>query len=60
MLQGLIPDLGEKSCPETHLIPLALDASNKIIDLSYLVMIMILDGTCIRDYIHVVDIAKPM
>ena len=41
---GADPDgrLGECHNPETHLIPLVLQA----------------DGTCIRDYIHIADIAK--
>ena len=52
-------DLGENHCPETHLIPLAFDAAEK--KLPYLRIYgdnyPTPDGTCIRDFIHVVDIA---
>jgi len=54
------PDLGEQHDPETHLIPLvlqvALDRRKNITifgddyDTS--------DGTCVRDYIHVLDLAQ--
>ena len=53
-------DLGEKHEPETHLIPLAFDALTKekykfkLFGDNYKTH----DGTCIRDYIHVVDIAN--
>ena len=52
-------DLGEDHNPETHLIPLTLDAiagrraSLKIFGTDYPTP----DGTCIRDYIHVSDLA---
>ena len=52
-------ELGEWHEPETHLIPLILDAacgrreSIKIFGTDYDTH----DGTCIRDYIHVVDLA---
>jgi len=52
-------DLGEWHDPETHLIPLALDASMgrrpclRIFGTDYRTP----DGTCIRDYIHVSDLA---
>jgi UDP-glucose 4-epimerase len=52
-------DLGENHNPETHLIPLALDAitgripSLQIFGDDYPTP----DGTCIRDYIHVNDLA---
>ncbi|MFM7236226.1 MAG: UDP-glucose 4-epimerase GalE [Cyanobium sp.] len=52
-------DLGENHNPETHLIPLALDASTgripclQIFGDDYPTP----DGTCIRDYIHVNDLA---
>jgi UDP-glucose 4-epimerase len=52
-------DLGEDHNPETHLIPLILDALSgrspylQIFGDDYPTA----DGTCIRDYIHVVDLA---
>lgn len=56
---GASPDLGEDHNPETHLIPLALDAAAgrrselTIFGDDYPTM----DGTCVRDYIHVEDLA---
>jgi UDP-glucose 4-epimerase len=56
---GALPDRGEEHEPESHLIPLVLDAA-----LGLRPSISIFgddydtpDGTCIRDYIHVVDLA---
>ena len=53
-------DLGENHHPETHLIPLAFDAAIKKIP--YLKIYgddyPTSDGTCIRDFVHVVDIAE--
>jgi UDP-glucose 4-epimerase len=52
--------IGEDHNPETHLIPLALDvAANKrevinVFGTDYETP----DGTCIRDYIHVTDLAR--
>jgi UDP-arabinose 4-epimerase len=52
-------ELGENHDPETHLIPLAIDAALgrgpklKIFGTDYATP----DGTCIRDYIHVTDLA---
>jgi len=52
-------DIGERHNPETHLIPLILDAAIgkrddiKIFGTDYSTP----DGTCIRDYIHVTDLA---
>ena len=52
--------MGEKRSSETHIIPLLFDASNnkgaifKIFGDDYPTP----DGTCIRDYVHVVDIAE--
>ncbi|MEM8840793.1 MAG: UDP-glucose 4-epimerase GalE [Pseudomonadota bacterium] len=52
-------DIGEHHVPETHLIPLALDAISgrrdrlTIFGTDYDTP----DGTCIRDYIHVTDLA---
>jgi UDP-glucose 4-epimerase len=58
---GADPDaeIGESHNPETHLIPLVLDAAQgksediKIFGTDYDTP----DGTCIRDYIHVTDLA---
>ena len=52
-------DIGEEHDPETHLIPLVLDAASgrrqtvTIFGDNYDTP----DGTCVRDYIHVTDIA---
>jgi len=52
-------EIGELHDPETHLIPLILDAASgkrqsiKIFGTDYNTP----DGTCIRDYIHVTDLA---
>lgn len=59
---GADPDgtLGERHAPETHLIPLALAAASgwggplHVFGTDYPTP----DGTCIRDYIHVVDLAR--
>jgi len=59
---GADPDgeIGERHDPETHLIPLALDAVSgngrplTIFGEDYPTE----DGTCIRDYIHVADLAE--
>jgi UDP-arabinose 4-epimerase len=59
---GADPDgaLGERHDPETHLIPLALRAAAgtgpalQIMGTDYPTP----DGTCIRDYIHVADLAR--
>ncbi len=53
-------DIGEKHDPETHLIPLILDVAAgrsdeiKVFGCDYETE----DGSCIRDYIHVTDLAK--
>ena len=52
-------NLGEAHLPETHLIPLALEAAHqnsifKIYGDNY----QTTDGTCIRDFIHVMDLAE--
>ncbi len=53
-------DIGEDHTPETHLIPLAVEAalgkreSLTIMGNDYPTR----DGTCIRDYIHVTDLAE--
>jgi UDP-glucose 4-epimerase len=59
---GADPDgsLGERHQPETHLIPLVLQAAAgrreaiHVFGTDYLTP----DGTCIRDYIHVEDLAR--
>ncbi len=58
---GASPDseLGEIHNPETHLIPLAIEAAmdkNKILRV-YGSDYNTLDGTCVRDYVHVCDLA---
>jgi UDP-glucose 4-epimerase len=57
---GALPDgsLGEDHKPETHIIPIALSAAVKnepfrVFGHDYKTP----DGTCIRDYIHVLDLA---
>ncbi len=52
-------DIGERHSPETHLIPLVLRAA---IDPGYAITVFgrdydTPDGTCVRDYIHVNDLA---
>lgn len=53
-------EIGEDHDPETHLIPLVLDAASgkrpdiKVFGTDYPTR----DGSCIRDYIHVEDLAK--
>ncbi len=59
---GADPDaeIGEVHSPETHLIPLILDvALGKLPKLTVFGnMYPTADGTCIRDYIHVTDLAR--
>lgn len=57
---GASPSRGEHHCPETHLIPLVLQVA-----LGQREHITVFgddydtpDGTCIRDYIHVLDLAE--
>ncbi|MEZ4651933.1 MAG: UDP-glucose 4-epimerase GalE [Candidatus Eisenbacteria bacterium] len=56
---GATPTVGEDHSPETHLIPLALDAAFgrrdplRVFGLDYPTP----DGTCVRDYIHIEDLA---
>jgi UDP-glucose 4-epimerase len=53
-------DIGECHNPETHIIPLALEAAldpSKEINI-YGTDYPTSDGTCVRDYVHVVDIAQ--
>lgn len=53
-------ELGEDHNPETHLIPLVLQAAlNDDVDLTvYGNDYPTADGTCVRDYIHVSDLAQ--
>jgi UDP-glucose-4-epimerase len=52
-------EIGESHSPETHIIPLVLDAASgkrdriKVFGADYATR----DGSCIRDYIHVADLA---
>ena len=57
---GCSVNLGEDHCPETHLIPLLLDvAAGKREHISvYGTDYPTPDGTCIRDYVHVEDLAS--
>ncbi len=51
---------GERHCPETHLIPIALSVvtgERPQLDV-YGTDYPTPDGTCIRDYVHVVDLAE--
>lgn len=53
-------ELGEKHNPETHLIPLALKATDPSSNFQLTVFgndYATPDGTCVRDYIHVEDLA---
>jgi UDP-glucose 4-epimerase len=59
---GAMPDgsRGESHTPETHLLPLALDAAFgrrpplSLFGTDYETR----DGTCVRDYVHVLDLAQ--
>jgi UDP-glucose 4-epimerase len=56
---GATPIRGERHLPETHLIPLVLDAAadNRSVAMfgdDYPTP----DGTCVRDYVHVSDLAR--
>jgi UDP-glucose 4-epimerase len=57
---GCSAELGEDHFPETHLIPLVLEvaqgrrAAIKVFGTDYPTP----DGTCVRDYIHVLDLAS--
>ncbi|MBM4371924.1 MAG: UDP-glucose 4-epimerase GalE [Deltaproteobacteria bacterium] len=56
---GAVRDHGEDHAPETHLIPLAIDAALgrrpplRVFGDDYPTR----DGTCVRDYVHVADLA---
>lgn len=53
-------EIGESHTPETHIIPLILDAAGgqreeiKVFGTDYATP----DGSCVRDYIHVMDLAE--
>src|SRR5437764_3410226 len=57
---GASKQFGEQHDPETHLIPLVLQAANglrtdvQVFGDDYSTR----DGTCVRDYIHVIDLAR--
>ena len=53
-------DLGERHEPETHLIPLVMQTLSGRRDIFYLYGddYNTPDGTCIRDYIHVIDLCS--
>lgn len=54
-------EIGERHEPETHLIPLAIRAANSKSDFVLTIFgndFLTPDGTCIRDYIHVADLAS--
>ncbi|MEK6280621.1 MAG: UDP-glucose 4-epimerase GalE [Acidobacteriota bacterium] len=57
---GASEDFGEHHDPETHLIPIALQAAagrRGVVDV-YGDDYPTPDGTCVRDYIHVIDLAR--
>lgn len=52
-------DLGEQHAPETHLVPRLLEAARTGATFQlYGTDYPTLDGTCVRDYIHVEDLAR--
>lgn len=57
---GAIPGYGEAHEPESHLIPLVLDAAMGLRDniRIYGEDYPTPDGTCVRDYVHVADLAE--
>jgi len=57
---GATAAVGEDHCPETHIIPLLLEtaAGDRDIFEIYGYDYPTPDGTCLRDYIHVIDIAE--
>ena len=54
-LAGADEDMGENHNPETHVIPLILTSDNFTV---YGRDFNTPDGTCIRDYVHVIDVAR--
>ena len=59
-LAGADPDgeMGEDHHPETHLIPLMFKSLNNEEFIVYGNDYQTVDGTCIRDYVHVSDVAE--
>ncbi len=57
---GASAAIGEDHCPETHIIPLLLQAAAGERDFFeiYGCDYPTADGTCLRDYVHVLDIAE--
>jgi UDP-glucose 4-epimerase len=57
---GATPERGEHHAPETHLIPLVLKAAQG--EIEHVIVFgsdyPTTDGTCVRDYIHVSDLAE--
>ena len=57
---GATPERGERHEPETHLVPLVLKAAHG--DIEHVTVFgndyPTKDGTCVRDYIHVIDLAE--
>ena len=57
---GASEDQEEKHCPETHIIPLLFEAA--LGEREHFTVYgedwPTPDGTCLRDYVHVVDIAR--
>ena len=51
-------EIGEERNNETHIIPLAIEASRKLKTFNlYGTNYLTDDGTCVRDYVHVMDLA---
>jgi UDP-glucose 4-epimerase len=57
---GATAAIGEDHCPETHIIPLLLETAAGKRDFFeiYGHDYSTVDGTCLRDYVHVLDIAE--
>lgn len=57
---GAYDNIGEAHNPETHLIPIILQVANKKRDYLYVYGndYETKDGTCIRDYIHILDLCE--
>ena len=53
LLAPIAQDIGEDHSPETHLIPLVLDGALGVRKAIRIFVNAILDGTSVRDYVHV-------